>query len=460
MSIPSPARSRAPRRPAHFLRSRLPVAVPQAMSSKLALSLALPVTLLLGACQGTGNRSEVGVNDLIREARYSEALELAQSRMESEPADAAAQLDLARAKAAVLLDQGRTAVFEDEHDRALELFRLAQEQLPESKVIANWYAKAQQEKAAILRAEAYELSTQGLYDDSLAMYREMLQLLDGSGHPSDIARLRSDNLRMAYDAAAERLEIVKAFRDERGADYYREGVRALREYRTAEAVKAFQASLKYSPADVSSQERRGEVARIQGEERKRIAEELEGEGFYRAAATEYRAALRHLPEDKLATDGLARMELEVTVLDDLREVDQMMRKGDFEPCFAILEGAAERTQLLVDEVQLAYDLAQEARVESLYETALEYERDFRYRLAIQAFDKLLGEAGGFYKDAISRRDTLRDYVTDATDLYSRAEQATDAQQRLVLLSQIELIWPTYRDVPDQLETLRAELEID
>jgi tetratricopeptide (TPR) repeat protein len=450
MSTSSLARRRAPRG----------LARPDRTRQSLALMLALPAALLLGACQGTGTADDANVNDLIREARYSEALELAQSRIESEPADAAAQLDLARAKAAALLDRGRTAVFDEDHDRALELFRLAEEQLPESEVIANWIAKAQQEKAAIIRAQAFELSTQGLYDESLALYGEMLQLLDGSGHPSDIARLRSDSLQMAYDAAAERLEILKAFRDDRGADYYREGVRALREYRTAEAVKAFQASLKYSPADVSSQERRGEVARIQGEERKRIAEELEGEGFYRAAATEYRAALRHLPDDKLATDGLARMELEVTVLNDLREVDRMMRKGEFEPCFAILEGAAERTQLLGDEVQLAYELALEARVESLYETALEYERDFRYLPAIQAFDDLLAEAGGFYQDAISRRDTLQDYVADATDLYARAETATDDQDRLILLSQIELIWPTYRDVADQLETLRAELEIE
>jgi tetratricopeptide (TPR) repeat protein len=444
MSKPTLDSRRAPRGLARFARSLWPFGG----------------ALLLGACQGPGPADDADVRELIREARYTEALELAQSRIESEPEDADAQQDLARAKAAALLDRGRRAVFDGEHARALELFALAQEQMPESEVIANWIAKAQQEQAAIIRAEAFELSTQGLYDESLERYGEMLKLLDGSGHPSEIARLRSDNLRMAYDSAAERLETLKAFRDNRGADYYREGVRALREYRTAEAVKAFQASLKYSPADVSSQDRREEVARIQGEERKRIAEELEGEGFYRAAATEYRAALRHLPEDNRAKAGLERMEREVTVLNDLREVDRMMRKGEFEPCFAILEAAAERTQLLGDEVQLANELAHEARIEALYETALEYERDFQYLPAIQAFDDLLAESGGFYKDAISRRDTLEDYVADAGDLYSRAEQASDADERLILLSQIELIWPTYRDVAKQLEVLREELGIE
>lgn len=414
-----------------------------------------PALVFLSGCQSTETAQE-DVRALIRATHYGEALELAIERVDEDPNSEQAQEDLARARAADYLSRARVALFDRRLDDALELLELASEQMPDSEVIRQWTAKAQQEKAAVIRVEAFELSAEGHYEASLDRYQDMLALLDGSAHPSSIARLRSESLREAYDAAAERLEVVKAFREESGAEYYREGVRALREYRTSEAVKAFQASLKYAPDVLSSQQRDIEVARIQGEDRLRIAEELEGEGFYRAAATEYRSALSFLPENTLAAAGLERMEREVTVLNDLREVDRLMRRGDFELCFSILEEAAKRTQLLSDDVQIANELALEARVEDLYETALEYERDFRYLPAIDAFDALLEEADGFYKDAISRRDTLSDYVADATELYARSKNAADEAELILLLSQIELIWPTFKDVEAQLEELRGE----
>ena len=75
--------------------------------------------------------------------------------------------------------------------------------------------------------------------------------------------------------------------------------------------------------------------------------------------------------------------------------------------------------------------------------------------AIAAYDQLLIEAEGYFDDALTRRDTLTDYVDKATTWYAEAEAARGTPEELPLLRRIDIIYPEYRDVVERIEVLEA-----
>jgi tetratricopeptide (TPR) repeat protein len=140
----------------------------------------------------------------------------------------------------------------------------------------------------------------------------------------------------------------------------------------------------------------------------------------------------------------------VQVLDLLETADQKLRAGKFEESLALFDQALEKSVLQKESVATLRDKADQIRVESIYSRAVLLESDFRYPEAIALFDALLAEQGGFYLDARTRRDTLATYMADAERLYNEAAQAGDRAKELKLLRQVELIWPTYKDVAPRL----------
>ena len=52
--------------------------------------------------------------------------------------------------------------------------------------------------------------------------------------------------------------------------------------------------------------------------------------------------------------------------------------------------------------------------------------------------------------------TLSEYLGDASELYAEAKAAGTDQERRDLLRQIEVFWPEYLDIQEQLAALRGE----
>jgi hypothetical protein len=92
----------------------------------------------------------------------------------------------------------------------------------------------------------------------------------------------------------------------------------------------------------------------------------------------------------------------------------------------------------------------------VYRDALALERDWRLEEAVARYDELLAEAQ-FWKDAITRRNTLQEYVRRAPELYEKAAAAATKEEQLQILRQIELFWPEYRDVSTRIRDLAKEL---
>lgn len=382
--------------------------------------------------------SSESVDTLIRSTRYQEALDLAVDLAERSPNDTNAQGDLIRAEAAWLVDQGRDLVFAGEHPAALATFQAAAERLPENISIQNWVLKAEGELAADHRAMAFDAEGAGDFERAAEHYSRALYYTP------------ADSISMA---GLERVQTVAAHRAEKATEYYRRGIRTLRRLQVPEALHNFQANQKFAPEDEAGLKRQIEVEGLLGEERRRIGAELESQGLFRGALLEYRLAEEYGGESEELTGDIERMVREVEVEDLLAEAERMGLAGDFDGAYEILGRAGEKTELLLDRVEGARNQILADNIDRLYDRALELEEDFRYPEAIEVYTSLLDQSGGFYLDAISRRDTLSDHVADANRLYMAARETTDVDERIRYLRQIQLIWPTYEDVAEVLAQL-------
>jgi tetratricopeptide (TPR) repeat protein len=424
--------------------SALPLRVPRPRCALSGATLAL--ALWAAGCQTSGKASGTAkdLEELLAEGRYARAVELAAQYVEDNPSDSAAEALWRRASGAYWLDQGRTLTFEDRQEEALLAFERALDLLPDSPAAREWLDKGHAELAAIDCRKAFEAEASGELDLARRHYRQALEHVPGDPVPiSGLARV----------------DVIDTYFKERSNEYYLAGVTALRELRTAEAIQRFQAALKYMPEEAASLERQQEVNRLLAEERVDIGRELEELGNFRAARAEYRMAKQVLPDHAPALEGFERADREVRVLDLLEQADAKLRAGDFDDCFDLFDQALEETALQRDVVAALRDQASETRFDKIYQRALLMESDFRYEVAIGLYNVLLEEQQGLYLDARTRRDTLATYMADAERLYNEAEATEDAATRLKLLRQVELIWPTYKDLAARLRSLdEAEQE--
>jgi tetratricopeptide (TPR) repeat protein len=422
-SVPSPAPRRHPTPP---LAGR-------------ALPLALGLCFALGCQSGSGARNQAEeVEDLIADGRFPEAVERSARLAQERPGDPAADELWRRASGAYWLDEGRRLIFEDRQAEAVPALQRALALLPESEHARHWELKVRRELAMIERLAAFEAEASGEFDEARAHYSKALEYWPGD--PQTVLGKR-------------RVAAIEAYFGERSSEYYNEGVTALRELRTAEAIQRFQAALKYEPESEAGLLRQEEVNLLLAEERCGVGQELEDLGLFRAARAEYRMARSVEPDYAPANEGFERTDVEVRVLELLSDADQELRAKDFPRALELFDQALELTRLQSEQVAQLRARADEERVTYAYERALLLEQDFRYPDAIRAYDALLAEQVGGYLDARARRETLAGYILDAERLYQQAMASEDLEQQLALLRQIELIWPTYADVQRRLRQL-------
>lgn len=422
---------------------RRPFAAPSVLRARAA-ALAL-AGLFSAGCAAIEEEADVSM--LVSELRFAEALEVAQERVDRAPDDERFQADLDLARSAVLLEQGRHLTIEEgQHAEALARFEAAAALLPGHPVPEGWVAKTRRKLFDSLSRAAFEAEATGDFQGALVGYREASQYAPVGEDGTSRTTLAEESI--------ERVRQAIAYRGDRSDDYYNDGVRSIRRFRTAEAARDFASALKFRPEAEDAVQRREQVDEMLAEERLRIAAELEGQGLHRAAANEYRIAQLYRPDNAEALAGEARAEVEIEVLNALDEVDRLLRRERFDEAFVILEEAEGKTALQADDVAAALAGAEQAQLQHLYDTAIELQSDYRFDDAIAAYDELLETAGGFYDDAISRRDTVVDFMAEAERVYGLYEAAEDDEQRLRHLRNIELIWPTYKDVEQRLRELR------
>jgi tetratricopeptide (TPR) repeat protein len=411
------------------------------LSQRLA-PFGLVALALLGACRSSGGEQRSTVAELLEHQAWDEAYREAVLRAEEAPDDERAAADLERARVAYCIDHGRQLALHGEVEDALALFEELERQGAAPDQVAQWLTKCRRMLSEERRVDGWELELQGDFDGASTRYREA------------VAYWPQDEF---AKSGLERIDMLAAWRRDQRKSYYDSGTRELRNFQLPEARRSFEAALKFAPEDPDAARRVAEVRQTQAEERLALAVQLGEEGRFHAAATELRIAKELVPSFPNIDALIAIAELEISVSDTLGDAERLVRRGSTDEAIALIEAQLARTRLQTATVTAALLEARERRLEERYEAALALERDFDFPAAVAAYDALIEAAGGFYNDALARRDTLSSYIGLAAELYAEYEAAGDDAGRLAALRKLDLFWPTYRDVWERLIELRAKV---
>lgn len=408
-------------------------------------ALLLAALAMLSGCHSAESRREEGigeVHELIRTTHYQEALAESERLLEEEPADAELQALNRRALTAWMLDQGRRASFADQDVEALSIFERALEVSPDSVTVRAWIAKTRGKLADEWLEVALEQHAKDDLAEAIEAYQRALEYVPG--HPSALRGLGETTILMNH-----RLGL--------GDDYYNEGLAALHEYWLRQALRNFSVTEKYVPENERATTRRVESAELIADNRVLAATEIEAQGLFAAALYEYRLALAYDPENEAAAAGAARVEPERNAAQLLRDADMLILRERYDEALEKLDEAAPLTLRQKEAITVARQKVFDDRLETLYQRALNLERDQQYPEAIVAYEKLF-EHAEYYKDARTRQDTLNDYVKLAAEYYERAAKAESPSERLDLLRAIQGFWIEYEDVAEQIEALEPLVE--
>lgn len=406
-------------------------------------SRALPALLVLAlaGCRADGERrdGEREVPALVREGHYREALEKAEAAHRRRPDDAQADEEYRLASAAVLLEQGRRMLFADRNEEALRRFLEAKRIAPAETVIDDWIYNAREKLALLWHREGMRVQAAGDLEQAVASFERSLEFQPGFDRA---------------EASLMRALLQLNYRQGLGREYYDEGVRDLHDHLLDEAEFGFSAALKYSPEMDRASERRHLARKQLAEERAALAAQLEAENAFAAARNEYRMALLLDLDCLPAQEGYARADREEDAAEHLREADRLLLRKDYDGARAEVAAGLELTEVQ----HAAFDAMESSVIDAehgdLYQRARTLESDEQYEAAVEVYEELIDQAT-YFQDAITRKETLESYMENAARLYDQAAGASSAEERAAYLRQIEVFWPDYRDVQEQLAELEA-----
>ena len=401
-------------------------------------SLLLPL-LLLAACQSGARRDDLAtVNDMVTHGRFDEAVRYADDLVQEFPDDQGAR-DLHRmASVAWRLEAARQLTFSDRDEEAIEMLLEAKRSAPDSETVQAWLDKTYRKLATRYLDGALELHAEDKLEAAIESYGRALEYSPG-------------NLSALNGMAQAVIQIN--YRKGLSEEYYKDGLRALSDYWLRQARSRFDYSNKYAMGDERADKRREQVNRLIADERVVVASSLEAEGRFGAARNEYKLALALNPEQPAALEGLERTAIEAEAADKLRDAKMAILRKDYGRAGALIDEGLELTQEQQDLFEGARVDIEEARLSEMYQEAIDLEKDYQYPEAVAAYDRIIDRAQ-YYRDVLTRRSTLSEYVRRAEELYA-ASEALQGDERRDLLEQIEIFWPEYRDVADQLSRLRA-----
>ncbi|MBI5364271.1 MAG: hypothetical protein HZA53_13915 [Planctomycetes bacterium] len=396
----------------------------------------LATLLLVSACGTTAVDKQGTVEWLIVHGRFQEAVDRAAAKAKDHPGDEQAQRTYREAQFAQMLESGRRLSFADRDLEALDLFRRATELAPDRNEAVTWIEKTRRKLAEHFLEIGLEAHASDKLDEALVAYESALQF--DPGNRGALTGMADATLAVNYRAGL-------------GKAYYEEGLRSFKDGLLGQADGEFGKGDKYIDSPQLDQ-RRKQLAVEMAAARMTVAATLVEEAKFDAARNEYRLALALDPGNAAAKTGKESCDLESHAAQIHRDAEMAIVRGRLDKALELAEEGARLTVLQKDRFEGLKNRVQEARFETIYKEALAMERDGKFPDAIVRYGDLL-KIAAYYKDALTRKETLEDFVVRADRLYSQAAGETDATKKLETLRQILQFWADYRDVADQVREL-------
>jgi tetratricopeptide (TPR) repeat protein len=414
----------------------------------LPLLPALPVVLAFlvgGGAAGcaTVERNEIqDVRDDVMHGQFERAVREAATLSEAHPDDPTIAELHRQTSVAWLIDQGRRATFQDKDAEALASFRQAQAIDPGSKEADDWIRKTIRKLSKTWLERGLELHASGKLVEAVEAYEKALEFAPGD--PSALNGLGEAVVQINY-------------REGLGDQYFEDGIRSLASYSLEQARSRFAYADKYDPEDPKVRQRARQANVLLAQQRTTVAKGIEDMRRFGAARNEFRLAVALDPDNAEAKTGLERCTNEAKAYELLAKARMEVVRKRLDHAQELIEEGAGLTVLQKDLFDGARAQIEQARFERKYQEALTLERDFQYPEAIEKYGELLSTTE-YYKDAITRKEILEEYVHRAADLYAKAESATSDEEKLGSLRAIRVFWPEYRDVAQQLAKLEPPPE--
>lgn len=395
-------------------------------------------SLGITSCGSLASEDELSVAELINQGRFADANRQAAAELESNPNDSGAREQFKQATIAFLLYQGTRAFYDDEIEIAEEAFGRAAKISAEVPQVQAWQHKVNEHLADKLVEQGRKAYIDEDYGTAQVAYEAALEHRPGDTE----ARW-----------GLGRIFLLLNHHQGLGDDYYNEGVRNLEDYWLYESINDFNKAGKYVRGQRKLLQRTEQVNDLLAGRRVSMALNLEANGNFAAARNEFKFTLTLEPENEEALAGLARTALEADAYLKLEEARMLTLRKRYTEAYAALDEGEALTLVQVEKFEAARAGVDEARLREGYNIARNLEADYLYEEAIVAYTRLLDETT-YYEDAIARRGTLTEFVEQAEELYAEFEIATDDAEKKQLLRQIELFWPEYLDIQEQLEALK------
>lgn len=382
------------------------------------------------------------IEQLTRAQAYVEAAEASVRLVEDTPTDSPryerAQEAQRTVSLASQLEHARALSLKGDDVESLDILTSLKLQYPNSSQVAAWHERTRRKLADKWFGVAREALASERFDAARAAYKRVLEY--DPNHP--VAGLSLDDL--------QRLE---EYRAELADGYYNSGVRGVVERNLSEARGSFQKGLKYDPENDKARRRISEVDRERAIARVASAEKLLNDKLYAAAALEYATAARLDPESEEIKASLETLRAEAKAYALKSEAEFQILRGEIDRAEGLLKEGAGMTTLQAKDFEKAILGIDEARIEKRYQDALDMEHDFQFAEAIVAYKGLLASRD-FYKDTRARIDALEGYIASAERIYAEAAEASSDETKLELLQQIDLFWPEYSDVAEQIRSIK------
>ncbi|HEV8113329.1 MAG TPA: tetratricopeptide repeat protein [Planctomycetota bacterium] len=382
------------------------------------------------------------IRDDVYHGHYEQAVRAASSLRAEHPGDPSLEALHRDASVAWLLEQGRRLTFQDHDLEALTLFRQARELEPDSAEVTSWIGKTTRKLSRTWLERGLELHASGKLAEAVEAYDKALEYAPGD--PSALNGLGEATIQINY-------------REGMGKQYFEEGIRSLSAYWLDQARSRFAYSDKYEPDSPKTKQRATQVDALLAQQRVTVAKGIEEQHRFGAARNEYRLAVKLDPQNAEAAAGFERCTNESKAAALLAEAKMDIVRMRLDNALALIAEGEPLTIAQKDLFEGARAAIEQTRLERIYQEALTLERDFQYEAAIERYGVLLAQTE-YYKDAITRKDTLEEYVQLAGDLYAKAQSATNDADRLDDLRKIRVFWPEYKDVAAQLAALEPPSE--
>jgi tetratricopeptide (TPR) repeat protein len=393
--------------------------------------------VLAAGCASVEKTPAQDVRWLVDHGQFEEAVKKSADAAAQNPGDEHLQILHRDATVAYLLEQGRRLTFVDHDEDALAIFEEAAALDGQSRQVKDWVEKTKRKLATRWLDQALELHAKDDINGALKDYELALKYA-----PADKDALIGRGLSLA----------ILNHRDGLGRTYFKDGLHALADYWLEQARSRFAYARKYQPIDPRTQERKTQVETLLAIQRMTLGRKFEGDRKFAAARNEYRLASALDPSNTEAKDAVERCKNELAASASLDKAGMLIVRGRFEEATKAVEAAMAKTTVQKDLCEGKMAAIREARFEQSYREAISLERDFRYEEAITKYTELLAEAQ-FYKDVITRKDTLEEYVKLASEIYAKAAAETAPAKKLDYLRQIVVFWPEYKDVASQIREL-------